>query len=207
MNKHSRIPAYTCIKILDSAFLETYPLHERRKQFFEARQKEGQSPLEFREELLSLIDEADGTNITVNDLICMMLQIGLNDQGLQRELGSIREPTLQSFTEKIEGYEQGLKSTGSSVFANATTRWPIPRRPTPQNSLTNSSNANRGRGEWNRRIALRGKCFRCAKGDHMIPNCTYLDSVKCKVISLQPAPGVKTPKLSLLPLPRLLLLL
>ena len=46
---------YTCIKILDSAFLETYPLHVRRKQFFEARQKEGQ---EFREELLSLIDEA-----------------------------------------------------------------------------------------------------------------------------------------------------
>ena len=78
-----------CIKILDSA----YPLHVRRKQFFEARQKEDQSPLEFREKLLSLIDEADGTNITVNDLICMMLQIGLNNQGLQRELGSIREPT------------------------------------------------------------------------------------------------------------------
>ena len=97
---------YTCIKILDSAFLEVYPLHVRRKQFFEARQNEGQSPLEFREELLSLIDEADGTNITVNDLICMMLQIGLNDQGLQRELGSIREPILQSFTEKIEGYEK-----------------------------------------------------------------------------------------------------
>ena len=40
---------YTCIKIMDAAFLETYPLHVRRKQFFEARQKEGQSPLEFRE--------------------------------------------------------------------------------------------------------------------------------------------------------------
>ena len=38
-----------------------------------------QSPLEFREEILSLIDEAGGTNITVNDLICMMLQIGLSD--------------------------------------------------------------------------------------------------------------------------------
>ena len=58
-------------------------------------------PLEFREELLSLIDEADGTNISVNDLVCMMLQIVLSDQGLQRELSSIREPTLQSFTEKI----------------------------------------------------------------------------------------------------------
>ena len=75
---------FTCIKILDAAFLETYPLHVRRKQFFEARQKEGQSPQEFREELLSLVDEADGINISVNDLLCMMLQIGLSDQGLQR---------------------------------------------------------------------------------------------------------------------------
>ena len=40
--------------------------------------------LELREELLSLIDEADGINISVNDLICMMLQIGISDQGLQR---------------------------------------------------------------------------------------------------------------------------
>ena len=77
--------------------------------------------MEFREELLSLIDEADGINISVNDLVCMMLQIGLSDQGLQHELGFIRDPTLQLFTEKIEGYEQGLKTTGSSVFANAAT--------------------------------------------------------------------------------------
>ena len=30
---------YTYIKILDGTFLETYPLHVRRKQFFDARQK------------------------------------------------------------------------------------------------------------------------------------------------------------------------
>ena len=141
--------------------------------------------MEFCEELLSLIDEADGTNITVNDLICMMLQIGLSDQGLQRELGSIREPMLQSFTEKIEGYEQGLKSTGSSVFVNAATKGPTPRRSTPQNSRNNSSNTNRGKGERSRSIELRGKCFRCAKGDHMIPNCTYPETVKCSICGLQ----------------------
>ena len=72
----------------------------------------------------------------------MMLQIGLSDQGLQSELGSIREPTLQRFTEKIEGYEQGLKSTGSSVFANAATRGPTPRRPANQNSRNNTFNTN-----------------------------------------------------------------
>ena len=41
---------YTCIKILDRTFLETYPLHVRRKQFFEARQKEGIETRERRRE-------------------------------------------------------------------------------------------------------------------------------------------------------------
>ena len=33
----------TCSSILDSVFLETNPIHLRRKQFFDARQKEGQT--------------------------------------------------------------------------------------------------------------------------------------------------------------------
>ena len=114
----------------------------------------------------------------------MMLQIGLSNQGLQRELGSIRDPTLQSFTKRIEGYEQGLKSTRSSVFMNAATRGPTPRRPANQASRNNPSNANRGRGERSRRIALHGKFFRCAKGDHMIPNCSYPELIKCNMCGL-----------------------
>ena len=77
-----------------------------QKTFFDARQKEGQSATEFREELLSLLEEADGANITCNDLICMMLQIGLSNSNLQRELGAIRNPTLDAFNDKIEGFEQ-----------------------------------------------------------------------------------------------------
>ena len=89
--------------MLDQTFLEAYPIHVRRKHFFDARQKEGQSAIKFREELLSLLEEADG--VTCNDLICMMLQIGLSDQNLQRELGAILNPTLDTFSEKIEGFE------------------------------------------------------------------------------------------------------
>ena len=62
---------FTCISILDNTFLESYPIHVRQKQFFDARQKEGQSVIEFREDILSLIEEADGINIGVNDLICL----------------------------------------------------------------------------------------------------------------------------------------
>ena len=80
----------TCVRVLDNYFLEVNPIHLRRKQFFDARQKEGQSIIEFRDELLSLINEADGANIGVNDLFCMMLQIGASDTALQRELGAIK---------------------------------------------------------------------------------------------------------------------
>ena len=85
--------------------------------------------LEFRDELLSLIDEADGVSIQVNDLIFMMLQIGISDPGLQRELGSIREPTLQAFNEKIKVYEQARKATSNTAFS-----W-IFRRPTVSGSV------------------------------------------------------------------------
>ena len=48
----------TCITVLDNYFLEVNPIHLRRKQFFDACQKEGQSIIEFRDELLSLMDSA-----------------------------------------------------------------------------------------------------------------------------------------------------
>ena len=116
---------------MDNTFLESNPIHLRRKQFFDARQKEGQSVIEFREELLSLMDKADRANIVVNDLICMMLQIGVSDPALQQELGSIRNPTLPSFNEKIKGYEQARKTTSSTAFGNAASRGNPNRRPPP----------------------------------------------------------------------------
>ena len=102
--------------ILDQTFLEAYPIHVRQKHFFDARQKEGQSAIEFREELLSLLEEADGVNITCNDLICMMLQIGLSDQNLQRELGAIHNPTLDTFSEKIEGFEEARRTMSGNAY-------------------------------------------------------------------------------------------
>ena len=73
---------FTCIAILDNTFLESYSIHIHWKQFFDAWQKDGQSAIEFREELSSLLEEADGVNIGCDNLICMMLQIGLSDSCL-----------------------------------------------------------------------------------------------------------------------------
>ena len=71
----------------------------------------GQTIIEFREELLSLIEEANGDNIGVNDLICMMLQIGASDPALRRELGSIKNPTLITINDKIEGFNKPGKQS------------------------------------------------------------------------------------------------
>ena len=38
----------TCVTVLDNYFLEVNPIHLRRIPFFDARQKEGQSIIEFR---------------------------------------------------------------------------------------------------------------------------------------------------------------
>ena len=45
------------------------------------------------------------------------------------------------------------------------------------------SNVNRGRVEQDRRLALPGKCFRCAKDDHLLPQCSYPERVKCNLYS------------------------
>ena len=70
-----------------------------------------------------------------------------------------------------------------SRLAKLPATWPLempPRRPANQgNRPATGPNIPRGRGEWSRHDALRGKCFRYAKSDHMIPQCSYPETVKC----------------------------
>ena len=112
----------------------------------------------------------------------MMLQIGLSDGHLRRELGAIRNPTMASFSEKIEGFEQARRTEPDSAYGNSASRATPTRRPSTQGGQPSTrSNISRGRGERDRRLALHGKCFRCAKADHMIPSCPYPESVKCNL--------------------------
>ena len=49
------------------------------------------------------------------------------------------------------------------------------------NKSQNRNQPSKNRGERDRRLALRGKCFRCARSDHMIPQCSYPETVKCNL--------------------------
>ena len=60
-------------------------------------------------------------------------------------------------------------------------------------TITRLISPNRNRGERDRRLALRGKCFRCARSDHMIPQCSYPETVKCNLCG---AAGHVTPACS-----------
>ena len=114
----------------------------------------------------------------------MMLQIGVSDNNLQRELGGIRNPTLDTFSEKIEGFEQAKRTMSGSAYGLAVSRnnTNVGRRNTnAANKSQNKSQPNRNRGEGDRCLALRGKCFRCARSDHMIPQCSYPETVKCNL--------------------------
>ena len=106
---------------------------------------------------MSLLEEADGVNIGGDDLICMMLQIGLSDSSLQRELGAVRNPTLASFSEKIEDFEQARRTLSSSAYENAVscTSNPSNRRNFGQSGRpANKNPPARGKGERDRRLAL-----------------------------------------------------
>ena len=55
------------------------------------------------------------------------------------------------------------------------------RNPGQSGCPANCGTPPRGKGEKDWRLALRGKCFRCAKPDHMIPQCSYPESLKCNL--------------------------
>ena len=113
-----------------------------------------------------------------------MLQIGTSDTALQRELGAIKNPTLPAFNMKIEGFKQARKTTASTADGNAASKLSSQCRPSaPAQPRNNRSSNNRGRGEHDHRLALRGRCFRCAKDDHMLPQCSYPADIKCNLCS------------------------
>ena len=99
-----------------------------------------------------------------------MLQIGASDPALRRELGAIRNPTLNNFNEKIEGFEQARKTEMSSAHG-LVAKGSTPRRQgAQQNRNPSKSTQNKvGGSERSRRAALRGRCFRCSKEDHLLP--------------------------------------
>ena len=67
----------SCFSILTEYFAQRNPIHVRRQAFFSASQKEGQSVLDFRDQLRSLGNEGDLEGMSVEGCFCLMYQLGV----------------------------------------------------------------------------------------------------------------------------------
>ena len=91
--------------------------------------------------------------------------------------------SIPAMNDKLECHEQARKTITQSAFGLAATKGDQPRRPSSSGPSKNSQRSapECGRGEQDRRLTLRGKCFCCARNDHMLPQYSYPTSVKCNI--------------------------
>ena len=172
----------SCFNLLSQYFAQRNPVHDRRQAFFRASQKEGQSVLDFRAQLRQLGNEGDLENLTLEGCYCLMYQLGVKDEILRRELCKVQRPNLAEFDAILEAHalmEASEKLRAKTVQANRASG------PAKKFSSSGSPRIKITEEEKKRRKAIRGKCYRCASGDHMIPGCKVPATATCKLCNMQ----------------------
>ena len=132
-----------------------------------------------------------------------MYQLGVKDEVLRRELCKVRQPNLAEFDAILEAHalmEASERLRGKTAQSN---RAAGQAKKPPTGSSSSPSNPQRIKiteEEKSRRKAIRGKCYRCASGDHMIPGikkslarlCASPATIKATLprhVSSHPLPG------------------
>ena len=137
--------------------------------------------LDFHAHLCALGNEGDLENLTLEGCYCLVYQLGVKDDTLRRELCKVSQPTLAEFDTILEAHalvEASEKLRAKSAHANGASG------NQKKSSGSNSSRSNPARvklteEEKKRRGAIKGKCYRCGAGDHMIPGCKLPPTVTC----------------------------
>ena len=172
----------SCFDLMTQYFSQRNPIHLRRQAFFSATQKEGQSVLDFRAHLRALGNEGDLESLTLEGCYCLVYQLGVKDDTLRRELCKVSVPTLAEFDTILEAHalvEASEKLRAKSAHANRASG-PQKKPSGSSSSKTNPARVKLTEEEKKRRGAIKGKCYRCGAGDHMIPGCTFPPTVVCK---------------------------
>lgn len=162
--------AHTCTSILNTYFEQRYPALVKRKLFFAARQKDGQTEEDYCEELRSLADEADIANMTLEDSLCLMYITGLRDVELVKRLGEIEDPTIRQMDAIIRAHANSKATTAATSRATKANQGKKSGQPggTPMSDW-----------EKKRRAGIEGKCYRCGSNTHRQPACTLDKKTKC----------------------------
>ena len=137
--------------------------------------------LYFRAQLRQLGNEGDLENLSLEGCYCLMYQLGVQDEVLRRELCKVRQPNLAEFDAILEAHalmEASEKLRSKTAQSNRAAGQA--KKPSSGSSSSNPQRIKITEEEKARRKAIRGKCYRCASGDHMIPGCKIPGTVVCK---------------------------
>ena len=176
----------SCFDTIDSLFREKIPVLLRWVQFMNHKPEEGQDGMSWREELRNLADNADIKDIDTSDLLCVIYVTGIRDNNLREKLLEAHNPTIVKFDRVMNSFDQAKKQLSEikpqAQALHAFTQTGRPKQSTKPSRLgeqrtRREASVQRSRGqpsreEQMRRDKLFGKCFRCGKADHMLPDCT-----------------------------------
>ena len=140
--------------------------------------------LDFRALLRQLGNEGDLENLTLEGCYCLMYQLGVKDEVLRRELCKVQQPNLAEFDAILEAH---ALMEASEKLRNKTAQANRASGPAKKSSSSSSGSPKikTTAEEKKRRQAIRGKCYRCASADHMIPGCKVPATVTCKLCNFQ----------------------
>jgi len=99
----------SCMLYIEMEFRQTYPLFNRRFDFFKYNQESGQMASDWIVQLKFKGDEADLTNMGTEDHYMMRIITGISDVSLKKKLLKERQPTLEKFQDIILNHEQSEK--------------------------------------------------------------------------------------------------
>ena len=111
----------------------------------------------------------------------------------KRQLLEVQNPTLQKFDRVVSSFDQAKKqlseikppAQASQAFSQRgkpkqkTTQSRISEQRTRREASRQRSSYQPSREEQLRREKLYGKCFRCGKSDHVLPDCTRPAHLSC----------------------------
>ena len=110
----------------------------------------------------------------------MTLLSGIRDAHLREKLSELEQPIFQAVGVLIDAYLHSKGTSRPSAAANCSEG-----RSQQQNKNKNAGGQKITDTEKKRRVAIKGKCFRCCSGEHMANNCSVAKDVKCRSCGAQ----------------------
>ena len=169
-----------CLDVIDGLFREKNPVLLRRAQMLGYKQQDGQDGINWREELRNIADDADVDEMTTADLFCVLYVTGVKDNALREKLLEIQDPSIEKFDRTVDAFDQAktqmadMKKPASASLSSRPKSTVKRDAKKPPRTAAGGGRANYpslSKEEVKRREMMLGRCYRCGKSDHTLPDC------------------------------------